>query len=222
MSIKTNLQLINNTLPEHVKLVAVSKFHNETAICEAYDAGQRIFGESKAQELQQKAAVLPTAIEWHFIGHLQTNKVKTIAPFISLIHSIDSYKLLEEVNRQAVKNSRIIPCLLQIHIAEEETKFGFDFEECRKMLASPEVSLLKNISIYGLMGMATNTGDELQIREEFRRLHHFFMEIKNDFFSTVETFRELSMGMSDDYPLAIAEGSTMVRIGSRIFGARYE
>jgi len=214
------LSLIKNSLPENVRLVAVSKFHPVEAIKEAYDAGHRIFGESKAQELQAKYPLLPEDIEWHFIGHLQTNKVKYIAPFVSLIHSIDSLRLLQEVDRQALKNNRNIPCLLQIHIAEEESKFGLDFEECRNLLQSAEYRSLKNVTIAGLMGMASNTDDKGQIRKEFSRLHSFFNDVKKEFFPNDPFFKELSAGMSDDYVLAVEEGSTLVRVGSRIFGQR--
>jgi pyridoxal phosphate enzyme (YggS family) len=214
------LSLIKNSLPEHVRLVAVSKFHPVEAIKEAYDAGHRIFGESKAQELQAKYPLLPEDIEWHFIGHLQTNKVKYIAPFVSLIHSIDSLRLLQEVDRQALKNNRNIPCLLQIHIAEEESKFGLDFEECRNLLQSAEYRSLKNVTIAGLMGMASNIDDKGQIRKEFSRLHSFFNDVKKEFFPNDPFFKELSAGMSDDYVIAVEEGSTLVRVGSRIFGQR--
>ncbi len=218
--ISKNLLAVKKELPEHVKLVAVSKFHPVGAIKEAYHAGQRIFGESKAQELQSKHNALPGDIKWHFIGHLQTNKVKYIVPFVSLIHSVDSFKLLEEVNKQVQKHNRVIPCLLQIYIAEEETKFGFDFEECCAMLSSEEYKQLHNISICGLMGMATNTDDESQIRKEYKQLKNFFEKIKDTFFPNNPSFKELSMGMSHDYQIAIEEGSTMVRIGSSIFGER--
>lgn len=219
-TVAQNLLSIKKDLPIHVKLIAVSKFHEAPVILETYNVGQRIFGESKAQELQQKHNQLPKDIEWHFIGHLQTNKIKYIAPFISLIHSIDSFKLLEAVNKEAVKNNRIIPCLLQLHIAEEETKFGLSFEECWELLSSNEIKELGNVSINGLMGMATNTDDNEQIQKEYRQLKQFFAEVKKEFFANDDKFAELSMGMSDDYPIAIEEGSTMVRVGSKIFGER--
>lgn len=219
-TIAERLLSIKKDLPDHVKLVAVSKFHPAEAIREAYDTGHLIFGESKAQELSVKYEELPKDIEWHFIGHLQTNKVKYIAPFVSLIHSIDSLKLLEEVNKQGLKNDRVIPCLLQFHIAREESKFGFDSDECRAMLLSDEYRSLKNISIVGLMGMATFTDNKEQIRKEFRQLHAAFIAIKDEFFANSPTFKELSCGMSDDYPIAIEEGSTLIRVGSRIFGER--
>lgn len=220
MSITDNLKQVLATLPAGVRLVAVSKFHPNEAIEEAYTAGQRIFGESKVQEMTGKYESLPKDIEWHFIGHLQTNKIKYMAPFVSMIHGIDSYKLLTEVNKQAAKAERIIDCLLQLHIAQEETKFGFSFEECRKMLAAGEWKTLANVRICGLMGMATNTDAEKQIEQEFHSLHIFFNEVKKDFFADQLHFCELSMGMSDDYPLAVAQGSTLVRVGSRIFGER--
>lgn len=220
MSIQTNLKETLATLPPHVRLVAVSKFHPNEALQEAYDAGQRIFGESKVQEMTQKYESLPKDIEWHFIGHLQTNKIKYMAPYVVMIHGVDSFKLLIEINKQAAKVGRIIPCLLQIHIAQEETKFGFSFEECKAMLMSGEWKSLKNISLCGIMGMATNTEDEEEIRKEFQSLRSFFQEIKQGFFSEDSAFKEISMGMSDDYPLAIEYGSTLIRIGSRIFGNR--
>ena len=178
MSIQTNLKETLATLPPHVRLVAVSKFHPNEALQEAYDAGQRIFGESKVQEMTQKYESLPKDIEWHFIGHLQTNKIKYMAPYVAMIHGVDSFKLLIEINKQAAKVGRIIPCLLQIHIAQEETKFGFSFEECKAMLMSGEWKSLKNISLCGIMGMATNTEDEEEIRKEFQSLRNFFQEMK--------------------------------------------
>ena len=172
------------------------------------------------QELSRKQAALPKDIEWHFIGHLQTNKVKYIAPYIAMIDAVDSYKLLAEINRQAEKCGRVIPCLLEIHIAEEDTKYGFTFESCRQMLREGRWRELDHVVISGVMGMATNTDNEDEIRREFRSLHTFFTELKDTFFSDSEAFREISMGMSHDYPLAVGEGSTMVRVGSRIFGER--
>lgn len=220
MSITNNLKQIYSKLPTGVRLVAVSKFHPNEAIEEAYRAGQRIFGESKVQEMTDKYESLPKDIEWHFIGHLQTNKIKYMAPYVAMIHGIDSYKLLVEVNKQAAKAGRVINCLLQLHIAQEETKFGFSFDECREMLTSGEWRTLTNIRICGLMGMATNTDSEEQIAKEFRSLSDFFNELKTDFFANQPDFRELSMGMSHDYPIAIATGSTLVRVGSKIFGKR--
>lgn len=220
MSIQENIRSVLSTLPDGVRLVAVSKYHPIEAIREAYDGGQRIFGESKVQEMTAKHDQLPTDIEWHFIGHLQTNKVKYIAPYVSLIHGVDSYKLLLEINRQGQRVGRIIPCLLQIHVAQEETKFGFSPEECLQMLALDEWSTLPYVSIRGIMGMASNTDDMEQVRREFSTLSNFFSQVREKYFSDRENFCELSMGMSDDYPIAIEEGSTLVRVGSRIFGDR--
>ncbi len=221
MSISGNLQKVLSELLTGVRLVAVSKFHPNKAIEEAYRAGQRIFGESRAQELKAKHETLPKDIEWHFIGQLQTNKIKYIIPFVSLIHGIDSYYLLSEVNKYAAKAGRTVDCLLQLHIAQEETKAGFTFDECREMLAQGEWKSLTNIRICGLMGMATFTDSQEQITKEFRSLSDFFKEVKQEYFADTLTFRELSMGMSDDYPIAIEYGSTLVRIGSKIFGNRY-
>lgn len=207
-------------MPPGVRLVAVSKYHPNETVEEAYRAGQRIFGESHVQEMTGKHETLPADIEWHFIGHLQTNKVKYIAPYVSLIHGVDSYRLLTEINRQAGKCGRIIPCLLQLHIAQEETKFGFSFDECTEMLAKGEWKTLSNISLQGLMGMASNTDDMQQVRNEFRTLHSYFQEVQQTFFGNGSPFKELSMGMSHDYPIAIEEGATLVRIGSKIFGER--
>ena len=218
--IQEEIQTIKAGLPESARLVAVSKFHPIEALQEAYEGGQRIFGESKVQEMTQKYEALPKDIEWHFIGHLQTNKIKYMAPYVALIHGVDSYKLLSEINKQAAKAGRIIPCLLQIHIAQEETKFGFSTDECRAMLEEGNWRQLKNVQITGVMGMATNTEDEAQIKREFSTLSAFFQEVKETYFKEVSSFKEISMGMSDDYPIAIEEGSTLIRIGSRIFGAR--
>lgn len=220
MNIADNLQQVLNELPEGVRLVAVSKFHPNEAIEEAYRSGQRVFGESKVQEMTAKYESLPKDIEWHFIGHLQTNKIKYIVPYVALIHGIDSYKLLVEVNKQAEKAGKVVNCLLQLHIAEEETKFGFSFEECRDMLAEGEWKTLSNIQLCGLMGMATNTDDNEQIKKEFCSLSSFFKEVKDSWFADTEAFRELSMGMSHDYHQAIAAGSTLIRVGSKIFGDR--
>ena len=220
MSVAENLREVLTELPPKVRLVAVSKFHPNEAIEEAYSAGQRIFGESKVQEMTAKHENLPKDIEWHFIGHLQTNKIKYMAPYVAMIHGIDSYKLLVEVNKQAAKAERIIKCLLQLHIAQEETKFGFSAEECREMLSAGTWKELKNVQICGLMGMASNTDDVEQIDREFCSLNSLFKELKATYFSHSDTFCELSMGMSHDYPQAIAEGSTLVRIGSKIFGER--
>lgn len=218
--ISEQIKSIQESLPEGVRLIAVSKFHPNEAILEAYKAGQRLFGENHVQELTAKHESLPSDIKWHFIGHLQTNKVKYIAPFISLIHGIDTPKLLKVVDKEGAKAGRVIPCLLQIHIATEETKFGFSREECLEMLSSGIVSELQHVQICGLMGMATNTDDETQIREEFHTLHALFEELKASYFKDVSTFKELSMGMSDDYPIAIEEGSTLIRVGTKIFGER--
>ncbi|WP_418660878.1 YggS family pyridoxal phosphate-dependent enzyme [Bacteroides ilei] len=220
MDIQTNLKEVLNDLPQDVRLVAVSKFHPAEAIQAAYDAGQRIFGESKVQEMDEKHGKLPEDIEWHFIGHLQTNKVKYIAPYVALIHAVDSYKLLVEVNKQASKANRIIPCLLEIHIAQEESKYGFTFESCRTFLQEEAWKELTNVRIEGVMGMATNTDDENEIRKEFESLHRFFNELKENYFKEQPYFKEISMGMSHDYKIAVAAGSTMVRVGSKIFGER--
>lgn len=220
MSIQANLKEVLSELPAGVRLVAVSKFHPNEALEEAYAAGQRIFGESHVQEMTQKYETLPKDIEWHFIGHLQTNKVKYMAPYVAMIHAIDSYKLLAEVNKQAAKANRVIPCLLQIHIAQEETKFGFSFDECREMLDAGEWKELKNIRVAGVMGMATNLDDAEQIKREFCSLNTFFKEIKQSYFADSESFNEISMGMSHDYSLAVEAGSTLVRVGSKIFGER--
>ena len=220
MSIADNLKQVLTELPTGVRLVAVSKFNPNEAIEEAYRAGQRIFGESKVQEMTAKQESLPNDIEWHFIGHLQTNKIKYMAPYVAMIHGIDSYKLLTEVNKQAQKAGRVIDCLLQLHVAQEETKFGFSPDECRAMLADGEWRQLENIRICGLMGMASNTDDTQQIDREFGSLHNLFEELKAAFFADAPSFKELSMGMSHDYPQAIAQGSTLVRVGSKIFGER--
>jgi len=220
MNIAENLQQVLNELPDGVRLVAVSKFHPNEAIEEAYRAGQRVFGESKVQEMTAKYESLPKDIEWHFIGHLQTNKIRYIVPYVALIHGIDSYKLLAEVNKQAAKAGKVVNCLLQLHIAEEETKFGFSFDECREMLAAGEWKSLSSIQLCGLMGMATNTDDSEQIEKEFCSLSSFFKEVKDSWFADTEAFRELSMGMSHDYHQAIAAGSTLIRVGSKIFGDR--
>ncbi|MBQ4548000.1 MAG: YggS family pyridoxal phosphate-dependent enzyme [Bacteroidales bacterium] len=218
--IKENLNKVRATVPNDVTLIAVSKTKPVTDLQEAYDAGQRVFGENKALEMRDKHQELPKDIQWHFIGHLQTNKIKYIAPFVSLIHSIDSISLLEAVNKEAVKNNRVIDCLLQFHIAKEETKFGLDIEEAEEMLKSDSYKNLNNINIIGVMGMATFTDDVNQIRNEFKSLKNIFNILKERYFQDKESFKEISMGMSDDYPIAIEEGATMVRVGSKIFGAR--
>lgn len=211
---------IKNTLPETVTLVAVSKTKPLEDILTIYECGHRIFGENKVQELCKKYEQLPKDIEWHLIGHVQTNKVKYVAPFVSLIHAVDSFKLLEEINKQALKNNRIIKCLLQIYIAKEESKFGLETVEAEQILISSEFSKLKNIEIVGLMGMATNTDNEEVIKNEFSVLKEFFVRLKNNIHLLNCNFTILSMGMSNDYKLALECGSTMVRIGSTIFGSR--
>lgn len=211
---------IRASLPAGVRLVAVSKFKPAEDISALYQHGQRVFGENHAQEMKAKHEILPQDIEWHFIGHLQTNKVKYIAPYVSMIHSIDSFDLLKEVNKHAAKHNRVIPCLLQFHIASEETKFGFSQAECEEMLQSADFQELKNVKIHGVMGMATFTDDQEQVRREFHHLHQIFDELKTHFFSQNLDFKELSMGMTEDYPIAIQEGSTLIRIGSAIFGPR--
>ena len=216
MNITENLQQIKASIPEHVTLVAVSKTKPNAAILEAYQTGQRVFGENKIQELTEKYESLPKDIEWHMIGHLQSNKVKYIAPFVSLIHGVDSFKLLEEINKRAAQNERVINCLLQIHIAEEDTKFGFNEKEVMELLQSEAFQQLKNIKIVGLMGMATFTDNEQQIRKEFRSLKNLFDKFQIYYLQ----FQILSMGMSGDYQIAIEEGSNMIRVGSSIFGER--
>jgi pyridoxal phosphate enzyme (YggS family) len=219
MSIASNLNTIKASLPEHVTLVAVSKTKPVTDLMEAYEAGQRIFGENKIQEMTDKWEEMPKDIQWHMIGHVQTNKVKFMAPFVSLIHGVDSLKLLQEINKQALKNNRIIDCLLQIHIAEEETKFGLDEKELASLLASADFHNLKNIQILGLMGMATFTENQNQIKKEFTHLKSIFDSLQAT--KTVNCkLNTVSMGMSGDYQLAIECGSSMVRIGSSIFGGR--
>ena len=220
MSISQNIVQLKASLPANVTLVAVSKFHPAEALKEAYNAGQRVFGESRAQELTAKQKVLPGDIEWHFIGPLQSNKVKDIAPFIHTIHSIDSLKLLQEVNKQAVKNSRMIRVLLEIHVAQEETKHGLTPDECRELLQNEQLAELRNIQICGLMGMATYTDDIALIEQEFHILHELFSELKAIYFIGNDNFAVLSMGMSHDYPIAISQGSTMIRVGTSIFGER--
>lgn len=218
--VKGNLRKILNDLPEGVKLVAVSKYHPADYIMAAYDEGQRIFGESHEQEIRQKVDVLPKDIEWHFIGHLQTNKVKYIAPYIHMIDAVDSMKLLREINKQALKNNRVINVLLELHIAEEETKYGFSLDECREMLASGEWRELSNVRICGLMMMASNVDDDDIIRREMTLAAEFFDEMKAKHFADEPSFCERSWGMSHDYPIALKCRTTMVRIGTSIFGPR--
>ncbi|UKT65804.1 YggS family pyridoxal phosphate-dependent enzyme [Pedobacter mucosus] len=221
MSIADNLKLYKNEVESSgVTLIAVSKTQPNETILEAYNAGQRVFGENHVQEMVDKQAELPKDIEWHLIGHLQSNKVKYIAPFVTLIHGVDSLKLLVEINKQAAKNKRIIDCLLQVYIADEDTKFGLDFDEIIELLRAEEFQELKNIRIVGLMGIATNTKNEKQIAVEFKELKVLFDGIKVSFFRKEPSFKEISTGMSADYKIAIEQGSTMVRIGSSIFGKR--
>ena len=218
--VKGNLKDVLSTLPEGVRLVAVSKFHPSEYIEEAYGEGQRIFGESHEQELSRKAKELPGDIQWHFIGHLQTNKVKYIAPYISMIDAVDSLKLLKEIQKQAAKNNRVIDVLLELHIAEETTKYGLTPEACRQLLDEGEWRQMENVRICGLMMMASNVEDEVQIRNEFMTAKRFFDEVKQKYFADADYFKERSWGMSDDYPMAVECGSTMVRVGTRIFGPR--
>ena len=220
MNIASRLNKLQSELPEGIRLVAVSKLHDVSVIREAYDAGQRLFGENRVQELLPKYENLPKDIEWHFIGHLQMNKVKQIAPFIALVQSVDRLELLEELNRQAGKNNRRIRILLQIHIAREEHKFGFLPDELEALLNNGLQERLPNLLLSGLMGMATFTDDWEEIRQEFAGLSAFFTQLKTHYFVDNPDFKELSMGMSDDYPLAIEEGSTMIRVGTKLFGTR--
>jgi hypothetical protein len=220
MSVKENLELLRRSVPENVKIVAVSKFHPVEQIREAYDGGQRIFGESRVQELVAKQAVLPDDIEWHFIGTLQRNKVKYIAPFIRLVHSLDNESLMSEIDKRGAENDRVIPCLLQIHIARETTKSGFVPQECADFLAEGRWRNYTHVQLSGVMGMATLTDDAEQIRSEFRLLKSLFDEWKRKYFADEPAFSEISMGMSDDYPIAVEEGSTMIRVGTMIFGKR--
>jgi len=220
MSIRENIIAFKKNIPENVRLVAVSKTKPVEAIREAYATGHLDFGENKAQELSDKYPQLPHDIRWHFIGHLQTNKVKYIAPFVHLIHAVDSLKLLKEINKQAVKNNRTISCLLQFHIASESTKFGMNIQEARQLLESDLHKNMRNIQILGVMGMATLTDDPEQVRNEFRQLRRYYEELKSDYFTGDDSFREISMGMSHDYKIAIEEGATIIRIGTAIFGER--
>jgi PLP dependent protein len=220
MEIKKNILAIRQNLPAQCRLVAVSKTKPSDIIQEAYEAGQRDFGENKAQELAMKAEVLPNDIQWHMIGHLQTNKVKYIAPFVHLIHSVDSLKVLVEINKQGQKTGRTINCLLQVHIADEETKFGFSESEIIQLLKDDTLNAMKNIGIIGLMGMATFTENTDQVRKEFRSLKQLFERLKTEELPDMVSMKELSMGMSGDYTIALEEGSTMVRIGSALFGER--
>jgi len=220
IDIVKNIKSVKKTLSENITLVAVSKTKPSEMIMEAYKSGHRIFGENKVQELVYKSETLPDDIVWHMIGHLQTNKVKHIAPFVKMIHSVDSVKLLVTINKEAKKNNRVIDCLLQVKIASEETKFGLTVEQIKDILRLEEISSLENIRIVGLMGMATFTNDKLQIRQEFRNLKRIFDNIKQGHFTEEPSFKEISMGMSGDYEIAVEEGSTIIRVGSHIFGER--
>ena len=217
MNIKENLETLLSEIPSDVKLIVVSKMQSLQSIREVYAAGQRRFGENRVQDLIAKQPLLPRDIEWHFIGHLQTNKVKFIAPFVHVIQSVDSLKLLYEINKEALRNDRIINCMLQLYIATEETKFGLDFTEARNLLSSEEFRGLHHVQLIGVMGMATYTPEVAVIHKEFRMLKFYFDQISKEFFSDDPGFSELSMGMSGDYRIAIERGSTMVRIGSKIF-----
>lgn len=220
MNINNNIHNLRQKVPAGCKLVAVSKTQAVDKIMEAYDAGQRLFGENKVQEIVTKSPALPQDIEWHMIGHLQTNKVKSLLPFVTLIHGVDSLRLLSEIDKQAGKLQKVVHCLLQVFIAKEETKFGFDESEVMDLIESGKVEAMKNIRIVGLMGMASFTDDKEQVRSEFRSLKLFFERLKKSNLPSNITMAELSMGMSGDYSIAIEEGSTMVRIGTAIFGSR--
>ena len=218
--VKGNLREVLGNLPAGVNLVAISKFHPNEYIEAAYAEGQRIFGESHEQELARKVESLPKDIEWHFIGHLQTNKVKYIAPYISMIESVDSLKLLKEINKQAAKHDRVVKVLLELHIAEEETKSGFSFDDCRELLEAGEWRTMEHVQICGIMMMASNTDDEQQIVQEFDAAYAFFKEVKEKYFADDDAFCERSWGMSHDYRIAVKHGSNMVRVGTTIFGPR--
>ena len=217
---QTNLLQIRQQLPAHVTLVAVSETKPIPQLMEAYEAGQRIFGENKALEVRDKYEAMPKDIQWHFIGHLQTNKVKEVVPYVSVIHAVDSLRLLQEINKQAAKNERIVDCLLQLRIAEEDTKFGMTLPECVQLLTDNAWQDFMHIRICGVMGMATDTDDERQVQREFHTLHEYFQHINMAFFPSACFFKEISMGMTHDYPLAIQEGATLIRVGSGIFGER--
>ena len=220
MSVASEIVRFTDELPANVRLVAVSKFHPVEKLMEAYSAGQRIFGESRVQELVQKAQEMPADVQWHFIGHLQTNKVRALLPHVSLIHSVDSERLLDCIDKEAERVGRTVDVLLQIHVAQEEAKFGFTLQEITQLANSGKLTAMSHVRVVGVMAMATNTDDDAEIRREFAEAHHVFYTLKDGCFFGDEHFCELSMGMSDDYRLAIAEGSTMVRIGTTIFGAR--
>lgn len=218
--VKGHLREVRSRLPEGVCLVAISKYHPVEYLQAAYEEGQRVFGESHEQELRQKVEVLPNDIQWHFIGHLQTNKVKYIAPYVSMIEAVDSLKLLKEIEKQGAKNNRVIDVLLELHIAEEETKYGLTLDACRQLLEEGEWRNMAHVRICGLMMMASYVEDEAQIRQEFRTAHNFFDEVKQCYFAESPYFTQRSWGMSHDYPIAVEEGSTMVRVGTAIFGPR--
>lgn len=218
--VKGHLHEVCSHLPKDVRLIAISKYHPVEYIEEAYAEGQRLFGESHEQELRKKVEALPADIQWHFIGHLQTNKVKYIAPYVSMIEAVDSLRLLREIEKQAEKNNRVIDVLLELHIADEETKYGLSLDACRALLDEGSWREMSHVRICGLMMMASNVDDADQIRSEFRLAHHFFDELKSHYFADSEAFKERSWGMSHDYPIAIEEGSTMVRVGTAIFGPR--
>lgn len=220
MSVRANIDKLRECVPEDVKIVAVSKFHTTDEILEAYNDSQRLFGESRVQELEEKQPQLPQDIEWHFIGSLQRNKVRFIAPFVNLIHSLDSERLMQEIDKRAAQHNRVIPCLIQLHVAAEETKSGFSPDECRRFLDSGIWKNYPNVQIAGVMGMATNTDDTDQIRTEFKMIKSLFDELKSNFFADDDSFKEVSMGMSSDYPIAIEEGATIIRVGTLIFGER--
>ena len=220
MSVASEIVRFTDELPANVRLVAVSKFHPVEKLMEAYSAGQRIFGESRVQELVQKAQEMPADVQWHFIGHLQTNKVRALLPHVSLIHSVDSERLLDCIDKEAERIGRTVDVLLQIHVAQEEAKFGFTLQEITQLANSGKLTAMSHVRVVGVMAMATNTDDDAEIRREFAEAHHVFYTLREGCFFGDEHFCELSMGMSDDYRLAIAEGSTMVRIGTTIFGAR--
>ncbi|MDE7379038.1 MAG: YggS family pyridoxal phosphate-dependent enzyme [Paraprevotella sp.] len=220
--IQQQIKEITGSIPDGVRLVAVSKYHPAASVREAYDAGQRIFGESHALELKSKHEELPKDIRWHFIGHLQTNKVKYIIDYVDMIHSVDSIRLLREIEKQASKAGRTVRCLLQLHVAREETKFGFTPEECRDMLQEGEWRRMSHVSLCGIMCMASNTDDTMQVKKEFHTARLFYEEVKKTFFANAENFCECSWGMSDDFPIAIEEGSTLIRVGSKIFGTRQQ
>ena len=218
--VKSNLHEVLDTLPQGVRLVAISKYHPNEYIEAAYEEGQRVFGESHEQELRQKHQTLPADIEWHFIGHLQTNKVKYIAPYVSMVEAVDSLKLLREINKQAEKCGRVIKVLLELHIAEEATKYGLTLDVCRELLAGGEWREMKNVQICGLMMMASFVDDTNQIRREMTIARDFFDEVKAQYFADDDAFCERSWGMSDDYPIALETGTTMIRVGTKIFGPR--